>query len=284
MRSLASVLTICLLALAGASLLRPALGAAGVSSPVVARVDNVPIPAQRFDEALAKAVSQGQADTLELRRQIREELIAREVLRQAAEKAGWGNDAEVLKARDEAMMQAYLRHTLHPNAVAEAQVRARYDQIVSQLGEKEYRYRLLAVPSENQALALAAAIAAGKKTFEEAARAESILPSAKRGGEMDWVSFKLPLTEGQTQGLPLPIAQQIVALSAGMVSAKPFACAQGFCLAQLLEARPTRIPTYAEARGALRQALESEQLNQASLKFISGLLDKARIVRYKLAN
>ncbi|MBJ9625888.1 peptidylprolyl isomerase, partial [Burkholderia multivorans] len=41
------------------------------------------------------------------------------------------------------------------------------------------------------------------KSFESLARQYSIAPSRDSGGELPWMSFKTPATEGKTGGLPV---------------------------------------------------------------------------------
>ncbi|HTY99626.1 MAG TPA: peptidylprolyl isomerase, partial [Rhodocyclaceae bacterium] len=233
-----------------ASLLAASLSGAALAKepakdtpPAVAKVNGMAIPQARFDEALRLAIAQGNPDTPELRTNIRSQLIAREVFRQEAVKHGWQNDPQVLEARDAAMVQRYLKDAVRPAPVGEEAVRARYDSIVAGLGEKEYRYRVLAVADEAKAKAILAQLrdgkADGKADFAVLARDNSLLPSRDQGGEMDWVSFKLPAQEGHTQTLPLPIAQALAALPAGGISAEPIAWQGLWYLIRAEEERPT---------------------------------------------
>ena len=246
-------------------------------TPAAARVNGVPIPMARFDEALRQALSQGKADTPELRAAIRNQLVAREVFRQEAVKRGWQNDPQVLEARDSAMIQRYLKDAVRPEPVAEAAVRARYESIVAGLGEREFRFRLIAVADETQAKQLLASLKAGQADFSDLARRHSLLPSRDKGGEMDWISFKTPAEEGHTQGLPLPLANAVAALPAGTLPAEPISWQGRWYLIRMDEVRPTRIPAYDEVKAALRRALEAQTLEKATAGLVARLIASAKI-------
>jgi parvulin-like peptidyl-prolyl isomerase len=250
---------------------------AAKEAPAAARVNGIVVPMARLDAALRIAVAQGNADTPELRANLRSQLVAREVFRQEAAKRGWQNDPQVLEARDTAMIQRYLKDAVRPAPVREEAVRARYDEIVGGLGEKEFHVRVLAVADEAKARELLSLLKAGKADFAALAKENSVLPSRAAGGEMDWVSFKTPVREGQTQNLPLPIAQSMAALPAGAVSAEPIAWGGRWYLVRMEEVRPTRIPAYDDVKAGLRQALEAQALEKATAELVARLVGAARI-------
>lgn len=254
-----------------------AKGSAARETPAAARVNGVPIPMARFDEALRQALSQGKADTPELRAAIRNQLVAREVFRQEAVKRGWQNDPQVLEARDAALIHRYLKDAVRPEPVAESAVRARYENIVAGLGEREFHFRLIAVADETLAKQLLASLKAGQADFADLARRHSLLPSRDKGGEMDWISFKTPAEEGHTQGLPLPLANAVAALPAGALSAEPISWQGRWYLIRMDEVRPTHIPAYDEVKIALRRALEAQALEKATAGLVARLIANAKI-------
>ncbi|MEN6586580.1 MAG: peptidyl-prolyl cis-trans isomerase [Sulfuricella sp.] len=254
-----------------------AKNSAAKETPAAARVNGIPIPMARFDDALRLAIAQGKPDTPELRTAIRNQLIAREVFRQEAVKRGWQNDPQVLEARDAAMIQRYLKDAVRPEPVAESAVRARYESIVAGLGEREFHFRLIAVADETQAKQILTTLKAGQADFAALARQHSLLPSRDKGGEMDWISFKTPAEEGHTQGLPLPLANALAALPAGAVTAAPISWQGRWYLARMDEVRPTHIPAYDEVKAALRRALEALALEKATAELVVRLIANAKI-------
>lgn len=251
--------------------------AAPVKAPAVAVVNGKPITQARFDRALQQAQAAGAADSEALRAAIKNQLIARELFRQEAEKRRLQNDPEVIETRDNAMIALYLRREIKPPPVSEDQVRAQYEAIVATLGEKEYKPRVIEVSDAALAASLAEQLQADPGKFAELAKTHSIAPSARRGGELDWVSFPTPVQAGKTQNLPLPVAEAIAGLSAGQVTAKPLAIDGRYVLIKLDEVRPTQVPDYAKARVPLREMLERRALEQATAELVARLVKHARI-------
>lgn len=244
---------------------------------VVAIVNGKPIAQAQFERALQQALASGAANSEALRTAIKNQLVARELFRQQAEKQQLQNDPQVLEARDNAMIQLYLRREIKPASVSEAQVRARFDAIVATLGEQEYKPSVIEVGDAALAISLAAQLKSEPGKFAELAKIHSGAPSAQRGGELDWVSFKTPVEAGKTQGLPLPIADAIAGLGAGQVTAEPIAFNGRHYLIKLDEVRPTQVPDYAKAAPSLRQMLERRALEQATAELVTSLIRKAKI-------
>ena len=240
------------------------------------RVNGVTIPAARFDAALKAATASGTQDTPLLRTALRTELVTQEVLRQAALKKGYDKDPAVVAQRDQVMIRRYLADAVQPAPVRDEEVRRRYDAIVASLGDKEYKISLIAVPTPGEAREILDRLGSGG-SFADLARRHSRLPSAAQGGAQDWLSFKVPAVEGQTGGLPLPLAAAVAALPPGAASAEPIALDGHFYLVRVDDSRPTRIPPYADAAPALRQALEAMAREQATGALVARLLKEARL-------
>lgn len=244
------------------------------------RVNGVAISQIRFDTMLQLAVAQGGKDSPELRLQLRAQLIAQELLRQEAAKKKLQNDPAVIAARDaalnRAMIERYITTTVKPQAVTEADVHARFDMIVQSLGEREYKPSVIAVSTESEARQILKQVQTAKG-FAEQARQHSLLSNGKIGGTMDWVSFPLPLSEGRTAGLPIPLARTISALSPGMVTAEPLLIEGRYWLVRLDESRPTQVPAYADVQNTIRRTLEAQALEKASAELMRQLLAAAKI-------
>jgi len=251
------------------------------SQPSIARVNGTPIPYARFEMALKLAVAQGGSDTPELRNMIKGQLVAQELLRQEALKKKLQNDPLVVAARDEAgnraMIERYVATAVKPQAVTDVDIRARYDAILASLGEREYKPSLIAVATENEARDILGRLKRNEGNFADLARTHSKLVSRNAGGAMDWLSFPLPAAQGRTAGLPLGVAQALAALTPGAISAEPIAADGAFWIVRLEESRATQIPDYAAVQPALRRALETQALEQASAALMQRLVANARI-------
>ncbi|MCQ4437458.1 hypothetical protein NO135_20910, partial [Clostridioides difficile] len=94
-------------------------------------MNNVPIPHADIDNAIKVS---GEADTPALRAQVKQNLSIQQLSEQAADKADYGSRPEVnrvvMRARTVAATDLYLHEMARPQPVTDAQVKARYDQIV----------------------------------------------------------------------------------------------------------------------------------------------------------
>ncbi|KAG8150294.1 peptidylprolyl isomerase [Burkholderia catarinensis] len=221
-----------------------------------------------------------QPDTPQVRQAIKNQLIARVLIQQAAEKANYGSKPEVQAAmqvaKSNAETQLYLKDNVKPEPVTDAQVKSRYDEIVASLGKDEYKPRLIVVRDAATAATVLSELKAGK-SFEGLARQYSIAPSRDTGGELPWVSFKTPATEGKTSGLPVAIAQALEKLPAGAITPESIPVDGARMIVKLDAKRPTQVPAFKQAQATIRQQLEALALEKASAQFVGGLLKSATI-------
>lgn len=256
-----------------------AAGHAAPASASIATVNGVAITKAELNRTLLLATRTGVQDSPQLRQALKAQLISRELFRQAAEKQGLAKhpevEAMVRDARASAMMQVYLEKNLKPEPVTDASVKARYDQIVASLGPTEYKPRIVQTADEAAARKVLDEIKRGA-AFDTLARQYSKAPSAAAGGELAWVSFK-ELKEGQTQGLPLPLAQAITGLTTGMVSAVPIKLNDSWVVLKVDQARPTQVPEFKQIAPVLRQTLEQTARAQAASALTTKLIKAAKI-------
>ncbi|WP_185673664.1 peptidylprolyl isomerase [Burkholderia stagnalis] len=221
-----------------------------------------------------------QSDTPQIRQAIKNQLIARVLIQQAAEKANYGGKPEVQAAmqvaKANAETQLYLKDNVKPEQVTDAQVKARYDEIAASLGKEEYKPRLIVVKDAATAATVLSELKSGK-SFDALARQYSIAPSRDAGGELPWVSFKTPVTEGKTSGLPVGIAQTLTKLVVGAIGPDSIPLDGARAIVKLDEKRPTQVPAFNQIQATIRQQLEALALEKASAQFVGGLLKNATI-------
>jgi len=260
---------------------------AAVASPLppgsVAIVNGVAIPQARLDEAVRATVqSSGQPDSPQLRRNLRQQLIVRELFRQNAEAGHYDTKPEVQQAisaaKANAETQLYLRDNIHPETVTDAQVKARYDEIVASLGKEEYKPRIITVADDTTAGKVITQLKSGT-AFETLARQYSIAPSKTAGGELPWVSFKTPATDGKTAGLPLPLAQALTTLPVGAIAPTPVTVDNVRVIVKLDAKRPTQVPSFVQAKDTILQQLQALALQKAAADFSARLVKHATIVQ-----
>ncbi|RKT25640.1 parvulin-like peptidyl-prolyl cis-trans isomerase protein [Paraburkholderia sp. RAU2J] len=255
--------------------------ASNLPAGAVAVVNGVPVPQSQLDDAVKMVTAKtGQPDTPQLRQMLRSGLIAREVLRQNAEKAHYDQKPEVQQALATAKVgteiQLYLKDSIHPEAVTDAQVKARYDEIAASLGKDEFKPRVITVGDEVTAKKVLDKMKAGQP-FEALAKEYSVAPSKANGGEMPWISFPVPVTEGRTQGLPMALAQTISKLPVGGATPLPVQVGNVWVIVKLDAKRPTQVPAFDQAKDAMRKQLETLAMEKAAAQFTGNQLKNASI-------
>ncbi|BCF94925.1 peptidylprolyl isomerase [Paraburkholderia largidicola] len=255
----------------------PVAASGPLPANAVARVNNVFITQEQVD-AMLKATNT--PDTPQTRTAIKNQLIARELFRQAAEKQHYDTRAQVIEAveqaRSLAMTQAYLRDQVRPTPVTDADVKARYDAIVATLGDKEYKPSVIAVKDEATAKDVLAQLKKGTD-FAQLAKQYSQGPAAAQGGAMNWVSFKTPIQPGATQGWPQPVAEAMVKLPQGGLTTAPVQVGDAFWIVKMDQERVTQVPDFDTTRAALRQQLEQVALQKATAQVVVDLMKNASI-------
>jgi len=252
---------------------------------VVARVNGTPITQEQLDLALRAAIAQTnpQANTPvtpAMREAVKNQLIARELFRQAAEKGHYDTRPNVRLAMEQAkamaMTQDYLRDAIKPAPVSDADVRAKYDAIVATLGDFEYKPSAIVVKDADTAQKVLEQLKKGGD-FAQLAKQNSQGPTAAQGGALNWVSFKLPLQVGRTQNWPQPLAEALIQLPEGGVSAAPVQVENTYWLLRVDAKRPTQIPQYEQIKDTLRRQLEAVEVRKATQQVVVDLMKNARI-------
>lgn len=250
------------------------------SDAVVARVNGTPISEGAFLRALTQATGAGADDTSELRAAVRSQLIARELFLQQAKRQKIEEDPKVKEAmreaRDAAMVQVFLQHSVKPKPVTEEDVRKEYESAKAGLGDTEYKPRVMLMQDQASARAVIAQLKNGG-SFDALARLYSSAPSASRGGALDWVSIRTPIAAGKTQGIPVQVAQAMVKLKKGMLTAEPIEADGRWYVVHMDDVRATSIPDYESVKPTLRRMLEARELERAAEALVKDLLAKSKV-------
>jgi parvulin-like peptidyl-prolyl isomerase len=252
----------------------------GLPAGVVASVNGTQITQAQLDRAVAQSGAGANPNVIQA---IKQQLIARELFRQQAAKNPTYDKLAAVKqavqeAHDAAVTQAWLKDNIKPSPVTDEQVKARYDAIVSSLGDKEYKARVIQVGDDVTATQVITQLKQGTD-FAKLAQQYSTAPNKARGGELDWVSFKVPVEEGKSQNLPLPLAREIVVLQPGAISANPVEVGNQRYIVKVDAVRPTQVPAFDSVKPAIKQALETAELERATVQVVGGLLKNAKVVQ-----
>ena len=112
-------------------------------------VNGKPVPKARMDVLAQQLAAAGRPVTPEMQGQLREEIVAREVFMQEAQKQGldatddYRNQLEL--ARQAILIRALFENYRKTSPVSDADVKAEYDKFVAANGGKEYKARHILV-------------------------------------------------------------------------------------------------------------------------------------------
>jgi len=242
--------------------------ALSASAQNIAVVNGKAVPKARA-EALKQQIEQsGRPVTPELEGQIKEEVIAREIFMQEANKRSLAN-SEAYKqqmelARQTILIRALFEDFQKKNPVTDAEAKAEHDKAVAANSGKEYKASHILVESEDRAKAIIAEIKAGKK-FEDIAKKESKDPgSGARGGDLDWANPGNYVPE---------FSEALIKLEKGGMTQEPVKTQFGYHIIRLDDARQAELPKFEEVKPQIVQQLQQQKLAQ----FQESLREKAKI-------
>jgi peptidyl-prolyl cis-trans isomerase C len=264
--------TLCRLTLAlviALSLPDLALAQAAGASAKVATVNGVAIPKNRVDAIVHAQEAQGQKDTPELRAAIRERLIALELLAQEAKSKKLDKTADVVSqielARTNILAQAFHADYLKRHPVSEDALKAEFEKIKAQKGDKEYKARHILVEKEAEAKEIIEKLKKGGK-FEELAKASRDAGSKDSGGDLDW-------NQPGPGGFAKPFSDAMVKLEKGKYTEIPVQTQFGWHVIQLVDTRPANFPDYNQVKPALQQRMQEAMFDKA----VNDLRAKAKV-------
>ncbi len=244
------------------------LAATAALAQNVAIVNGRAVPKARLDALAAQIERSGRPVTPELQGQLREEVIAREIFMQEADRRGLAQSedfrTQMELARQSIMIRELFNDHQKKNPVTEADMKAEYDKFVAANSGKEYRARHILVEKEDQAKAIIASLKKGAK-FEDVAKKQSKDPgSGANGGDLDWATPDSYVPE---------FGQALTKLSKGQLSDAPIKTQFGWHVIRLDDVRNPQLPSFDQVKPQLRQQMEQQRLG----KFQEELRAKAKV-------
>lgn len=244
------------------------LGAQGVLAQNLAIVNGKAVPKTRLDALTQQVVRSGRPVTPEMEGQLREEVIAREIFMQEAEKQGL-TTSEDFKVQMELARQAILIRELFAdyqkkNPVADADLKAEYDKFAAANGGKEYKARHILVEKEAEAKAIIASLKKGGK-FEDIAKKQSKdAGSGANGGDLDWANPSSYVPE---------FTEALIKLNKGQMTDTPVKSQFGYHIIRLDDTREAQLPPFEQVKPQIAQQMQQQKL----AKFQEDLRAKAKV-------
>lgn len=242
-----------LFAAAVASLL--ALGTQTALAQNIAIVNGKAVPQSRVDSLAQQVVRSGRPVTPEMQSQLREEVIAREVFMQEAEKQGLAASDDVKTqmelARQTILIRELFANFLKKNPVTESEMKAEYDKFVASNGGKEYKAHHILVETEAEAKAIIAALKKGGK-FEDIAKKQSKdTGSGAKGGDLDWANPSSYVPE---------FTAALLKLNKGQTTDTPVKSQFGYHIIRVDDIRTAKLPSFDEVKPQIAKQMEQQKL------------------------
>jgi peptidyl-prolyl cis-trans isomerase C len=234
----------------------------------VAIVNGKAVPSARV-EALAQQIARsGRPVTPEMQGQLRDEVIAREIFIQEAQKQGLDTTddfkTQMELARQTILIRELFANYQKANPITDADLKAEYDRFAAANGGKEYRARHILVEKEDEAKAIIAQLKKGGK-FDEIAKKSSKDPgSGAKGGDLDWAApgnFVAEFSDAMTK------------LAKGKTTETAVKTQFGYHIIRLDDVRDAQLPKFEDVKPQIAQQLQQQKMT----KYQDELRAKAKV-------
>ncbi len=244
------------------------LGAQSALAQNLAIVNGKAVPKARLDSLAQQVARSGRPVTPDMQAQLREEVIAREIFMQEAEKLGLSSSddfkTQMELARQTILIRALFADYQLKNKITDADLKAEYDKFAVANGGKEYKARHILVEKEADAKTIIASIKKGGK-FEDIAKKQSKDPgSGANGGDLDWANPGSYVAE---------FTEAMLKLNKGQMTDAPVKTQFGYHIIRVDDIRTAQLPAFEELKPQIAQQLEQQRL----AAFQQGLREKAKV-------
>jgi peptidyl-prolyl cis-trans isomerase C len=234
----------------------------------VAIVNGKAVPTARVEVLAKQLAASGRPVTDEVRAQLKEEVVLREIFMQEAQKRGvaalpeYKDQMEL--ARQTILIRALFADYEKKNPVTDAEIQAEYDKFAASNGGKEYRARHILVEKEDEAKAVIASIKGGAK-FEDVAKKQSKDPgSGANGGDLDWANASSYVAE---------FSEAMVKLDKGQMTQEPVKSQFGWHIIRVDDVRQAQLPKFEEIKDQIAQQMKQQKV----AAFQASLREKAKV-------
>ena len=232
-----------------------------------ATVNGKAIPKARVDFMVKSQTAQGAPDNEQLRKAILDQVIAWELVVQEADRTGLSKKADIQSqfgiARQQIIFQAYIQDYFKTHPVKDEALRAEYNRVKVQRGDKEYKARHILVEKDADAKDIIEQLKKGAK-FEDLAKQSKDIGSREKGGELDWQPAATYVK---------PFGNALAKLEKGKTTESPVQTQFGFHVIRLDDVRNTQFPEF----DAVKQQITNMLQNQEVERLVKDLRAKAKV-------
>ena len=230
-------------------------------------VNGKAIPKSRIDFMAKAQTAQGAPDNEQLRKAILDQLIAWELVVQEADRTGLSKSADVQSqlgiARQQVIFQAYIQDYFKSHPVKDEAMRAEYNRVKSQRGDKEYKARHILVEKDADAKDIIEQLKKGAK-FEDLAKQSKDVGSREKGGELDWQPAATYVK---------PFGDALAKLEKGKTTESPVQTQFGFHVIRLDDVRNAQFPEFDAVKQQIAQVLQRQEVE----RLVNDLRAKAKV-------
>ncbi len=239
----------------------------------LAKVGNWTITLDEFNErldALKEVVPDFDAENVDAKKLILEELVRQQLLVEDAERTGVAQDKDIVAAVEEFRRTLLVRESARKITenveVTEEDAKKFYEEQKEQLVEpSEYRVREIVVKDQIKANEILVDVLKGSD-FAELAKLNSIADSKSKGGDLGYITQE-----------PFPaMAQEILALEKGGTS-NVFKGPKGFYIIKLEDIRGGKTIPFSEIKEDIIQSQTLLKQQQAILDYIDNVKEKVTV-------
>ena len=229
--------------------------ALSASAQNIAIVNGKAVPKTRID-ALVQQVSQsGRPVTPEMEGQIKEEVIAREVFMQEAQKRGLdasdGFKQQMELARQTLLIRELFGEYQKTNPVTDDEMKAEYDKFAAANGGKEYKASHILVATEAEAKAITSQLKKGGNFAAIAKKSSTDKGSGAKGGDLDWANPSSYVKE---------FTEALILLKKGQTTDTPVKSQFGYHVIRLDDERQAQLPQFEEVKPEIAKQMSQQKL------------------------
>ena len=232
-------------------------------------VNGVTIPKARIDAMNKELDAAGQPTGPERQAAIKEELVNREILAQAAKARGLEKNPDVQQqmemARQAVLIRALFEQEAKAHPITDADLEKQYEQFKGSMGQNEYKVSHILVDNEADAKAIIEQLKKNPGDFAKIAKEKSKDPGSKdNGGDLDW---------GPAARYVKPFADAVQSQPKGQISQQPVKTDFGYHIIRVDDVRPLKVPEFKDLKEQFRQRAQQQQMQ----KFVADLRAKAKV-------